>query len=299
MPVSIGKQAVVQQGLAQGGHLGAAAVERRHRLARLAVAHQFQHAKQPDGAHLTHRWMPLNQFSHHLAHHLPGLGRFFHQPVGLHHLDHRAGRRQRDGMTVVGQPTHEFALIEGRRDLLAHGHRAQRRITRGQALGHGDDIGLHPPMIHGKPAPGAPKTAHHLVADHHDAVTVAQFAYALQVSLRRHNHPVGPGHRLHQDARNGFGPLVLDDFLQVVEIILAEIRFRNVGIRAVKGGPVAVGIQEVHRARHDARLPGGAARITGGCHRAKAGPVIGAEARENLELSRVPSRQLNGILIGV
>jgi hypothetical protein len=46
-----------------------------------------------------------------------------------------------------------------------------------------------------EPLAGAAEAGHHLVADHQDAVLVAQRAHALQVAVGRHEDAVGAGDR--------------------------------------------------------------------------------------------------------
>ena len=74
---------------------------------------------------------------------------------------------------------------------------------------------------------------------------------------------VRAGDRFEQDRRNGFRTLVPDDLLEVVEVIPAEFFLGNIRVGAVEGGAIAVRVEEVDHARHQApvpRLPGAGRR---------------------------------------
>ncbi len=223
----------------------------------------------------------------------------FHQVVSLHHLDIGNGSRQRDGVGVIRQPALVNSIFEDVGDLLAHGHCPQRGIGRSKAFGHRHQIRHDLPMIHGKPATGAAKAAHHLIGDEQNPVAIAQGPHALQVACRGDNDAIGASDRFEQYGGDRLRTFVLDDLLQVVNIVLGEIRLGDFRIRAVKGGAVAVGIQEMHHTGHQDRFPGQAARIAGERHGTGGCAVIGAVACQDFVATGISPGQFYGVLVGI
>src|SRR2546427_12266207 len=89
----------------------------------------------------------------------------------------RGGAGER--MAVIGEPAIEDAVLEVLRDLRAYSNRAERDVTARQTLCHRDDVGHDIPMVDGKPLTGPAKSGHDLVANHQDAVPVAQIPHTL------------------------------------------------------------------------------------------------------------------------
>ena len=150
---------------------------------------------------------------HHLAH----SARVADHVVLFVRLDGAQGRRAGERVTVVGQPAVKDVLLEVVRDFGAYPDRSKRDVAAGQPLRHGDDVGDDLPMVDGKPLAGSTKPGHDLVADHQNAVAVAQLPHALQVSIRWDEDPVRPGDRLQDEAGDGTRPLELDGLLQVAQ----------------------------------------------------------------------------------
>src|SRR5207245_6281371 len=124
-------------------------------------------------------------------------------------LDGAQGGGAGQGVTVGGQPAVKDVLLEVIRDFGAYPDRSKRDVAAGQPLRHGDDVGDDLPMVDGKPLAGSTKPGHDLVADHQNAVAVAQLAHALQVSIRWGQDPIRPGDRLQDAAGDGTRPLEL------------------------------------------------------------------------------------------
>src|SRR5439155_488328 len=61
----------------------------------------------------------------------------------------------------------------------------------------------------------AAEAGHHLVADEHDPVPVADLTDRLQVAVGRDDDPIRPGDRLEDHGGDGVRALVLEDLLQV------------------------------------------------------------------------------------
>ena len=70
-------------------------------------------------------------------------------------------------------------------------------------------------MVDREPGPRAPETAHDFVGDHQDSVAVQEIADTLQIAIGWDEDPVGAGHRLQDERRNGLRPLELDRLLQL------------------------------------------------------------------------------------
>src|SRR2546430_7298382 len=142
-------------------------------------------------------------------------------------------------MVFRGEPAIEDAVLEVLRDLRAYSNRAERDVTARQTLCHRDDVGHDIPMVDGKPLTGPAKSGHDLVANHQDAVPVAQIPYTLQVAIGRDQDPVRPSYRLQDEAGNGTRPLELNRLFQVAQRLLRAVHF---SLRAV------IGIEHVHDA---------------------------------------------------
>ena len=132
-----------------------------------------------------------------------------------------------------------------------------------------------------------PKPAHHFVANHEDAVLVAELAHALEVAVRRHEHAVGARHRFENERGNGLRAFELDDLL--------ERRQASIG-RVPAPFDAVVRIEKMDHARHP-RFVGPAPGIAG--QRAGAGgrAVIRAVAREDLVASGGQPRELDRVFV--
>ena len=144
----------------------------------VAVLHQFDGKKQAEAAHIADGGVLLLQRFELLAHIRLELRRALHQLQPLHLFDGRHGRSQRDRMRLVGVAVREVVVLEVVGDLLGRGAQAQRHIRRSDALGRDEDVGLHVPVIDGKPLAGAAPSRHHFIGNHQHAMAVADLAQA-------------------------------------------------------------------------------------------------------------------------
>ena len=85
------------------------------------------------------------------------------------------------------------------------------------------EVGCDVERLIREPLTGAAEADHDLVADHQDAVLVAQCAHAGQVAGRRHEHAVGAGDGLEHDRGDRVRALELDLLLEVRELSLIHI----------------------------------------------------------------------------
>ena len=89
-------------------------------------------------------------------------------------------------------------------------------------------------MVDREPAAGPPEARHDLVADHEDAVAVADLADALEVPVGRDEDAVRADDGLEEDRGDGVRALVADDVLEALQGFLHGTGFRlspAVGVR--------------------------------------------------------------------
>src|SRR5450631_4043689 len=93
--------------------------------------------------------------------------------------------------------------------------RAHRLRAIGQRLGHRDDVRQHAEGIRRERLAGAPEAADHFVEFQQYAVTVADLADALEVTLRRHDDAGRTGNRLYEHGRDA---LLADEVHESLQI---------------------------------------------------------------------------------
>lgn len=104
-----------------------------------------------------------------------------------------------------------MARLHHIRDVLRIDRRAQRQIAAGQRFRDRDDIRRDPVLLGRAPDPGAPRSAHHLVADHQNAVTVANLGHRLGIAFGRRQRATRSAHdRFEDEGRHGVRPQPLD-----------------------------------------------------------------------------------------
>ena len=96
--------------------------------------------------------------------------------------DRGDGRRAGQRVARVGEPAGVRPLLERVGDGPADDHATERDVARVDALGEADEVGRDVPVVDREPLAAAAEAGHHLVADHHDAVPVAQLPHALRGS---------------------------------------------------------------------------------------------------------------------
>src|SRR5437773_11572734 len=69
-------------------------------------------------------------------------------------LDRTQRGRAAERMAVVSQTAVENFVVEVGGDLRTHAYRAKRHVAAGQALGQGDEVGHHVPMVDCEPSSG-------------------------------------------------------------------------------------------------------------------------------------------------
>ena len=132
----------------------------------------------------------------------------------LHLFDGRDRRSQRDGMRFIRVPVREVVILEVVGNLLRGRAEAERHVCRSDSLRGDENVGLHAPVIDGKPFAGAAPPSHHFIVDHQHALAIADFAQARKVFGRWNQNAVGANDRLENDRCDI--AFVLDHVLDVV-----------------------------------------------------------------------------------
>ena len=199
------------------------------RLFGATVGHQFGPAEQPLAAHVTdHPVLVLQrrQVLHQPRAHLQRVVQkalVFDDP---HILDCRSGPRgtaaKRRDVAEIGQGIGGVIL-----EHLEHrlgGHRAgNRRVARRHALGHRDEIRLHPVMLIAEPGPGAPDAADHFVDVQQDVVAFADLLHPLPIANRRRDHAAARRHRFQHQRAHRIGTLAQDHLFNRIRRALAVV----------------------------------------------------------------------------
>ncbi|CAB4885355.1 unannotated protein [freshwater metagenome] len=194
-------------------------------------------------------------------------------------------------MPRVREPAWVRAFTECVGNALRDSHASQRQVARVHALREADEVWGDAPAIHGEPLAASTETTHHLVADHHDAVAVADVAYALEVAVRRYEDAVGSHDGLEDDRCDGVCALHHERVLDVLQRSLALLGL----VRRVERRPVRVGAPYAHDSR-DAWFASPSARVAGHRHRPGCCTVVAAVRGEDLVPTRVNSRHADGVL---
>ena len=205
-----------------------------------------------------------------------------------------------DRVPGEGEPVQEGRprLQEGLHEAVRGDHRPERRIPRGQALGHRDDVGLVVVAQRPEPVAEAPEGADDLVGDEEHAVAVADLAHALEVPRRWREAAAGVLHRLEEDRGHGVGALPLNGPLYFVGGPLPE---RNLVV-GEELGPVEVGVGHLDGAGHERLERCAQLRDARDGQRAHGRAVVGDGAADDLGALRLPldaevlTRQLPGRL---
>src|SRR3990172_9560908 len=274
VPVNERVHAQAEELLAECLHLGTGPVEWSHRLTRFPVFHELEGGEEADRADVSHARVGLAhvpQVSRQLLAHRRGT---FDKAILAHHADVGYGGCKGDRMPAVGKPALEHAILEEVGDFGLHRNRAQRGVRRCQPFSHRHQIGHDAPMIHGEPLTGPAEPAHDLVTNQQDLVAIANGPDTRQIAVGRHDDPVCPGYRLDDDGGDRLGPLIRDDLLEVIQVVLGEFRLGRFLAACVEGRAISVGIEEVNHPGHDRRFPCPAARITGGGYRTITRPMV-------------------------
>src|ERR1035438_463282 len=138
----------------------------------------------------------------------------FYEFETLHLLDGGHRWPQRERMCLVSVAVREVVVLEVLRYFGRCGAYTERHIRRREALGGNENVGLHAPMVNGKPLACSSPSGHHFVVDEQYAVAVADLAEARKIFGRRNQHAVGAHHGL--DNNGGHVALVANHVLNVV-----------------------------------------------------------------------------------
>ena len=197
-------------------------------------------------------------------------------------------------MAGVGQAARVDPVAERGGDGLADDDPADRDVAGVDALGEGDEVGGHAPVLDREPLAAAREPGHHLVGDHDDAELVADRPHTGEITRRRHEHAVGADDRLEDDRGHRGGALDHDHVAQMPQRPLGLL----LGAGRVERAAVGVRPPEVDDPRQP-RLTRNAARVAGHRQGSRGGPVIGAVCREDLVPPGVQPSHPDGVLSGL
>src|SRR3954454_1829215 len=122
-------------------------------------------------------------------------------------------------MATEGDPVRECGLLfreEWLDRALIRDEGPERRVRRGDPLGHGHHVRLAPVAGRPEPVADAAEAADDLVGHEQETVLVANLADALEVALGRSDRAGRVLDRLEDDRRDGLRPLVLHDAVDLV-----------------------------------------------------------------------------------
>jgi hypothetical protein len=94
------------------------------------------------------------------------------EPFGFEDLQVGAAGRARQGVARVRQARPEDVVVEMPRDPLRNEHAAEPHVARRHALGEGDRVRQHVPVLAGESGVGPADSGHALVEDQDDPVPV-------------------------------------------------------------------------------------------------------------------------------
>eukprot|EP01022_Parablepharisma_sp_SALTPOND_P021543 TRINITY_DN427_c0_g3_i1.p1 TRINITY_DN427_c0_g3~~TRINITY_DN427_c0_g3_i1.p1 ORF type:complete len:877 (-),score=398.28 TRINITY_DN427_c0_g3_i1:14792-17422(-) len=165
--------------------------------------------------------------------------------LGLEHLQRGQASGTSQWVARVGIAVEQLdairAVHEGLVDVRLDEHRAHGHHAVGEALGGGDDVRLDIEVVGGEGRSQAAETGDDFIEDQQDAMLGTQLAQALQVTLGRHQHAGGTGHRLDDDGGDVGGIVQGDDAFQLIGQVRAVfglalgegVLFQVVGVRQV------------------------------------------------------------------
>ena len=196
-------------------------------------------------------------------------------------------------MAGIREAAGEDAVVEGFRDVTRDEDATDGNVTRVDSLSEGNEIGDDVECVERKPFTGATEAGHDFVEDQNDAVLVGESSNSLEVTGRWGEDSGGSGHCFHEERRNRFRPLGLDDPLEVVKGALRLLLRRG---RPVFGS-VEVGPKDVNVSARI--LVGDSAPVTRRDDRRTRVAVVRAVERDDLVAAGVNPRHTNGVFDGV
>ncbi len=148
----------------------------------------------------------------------------------------RIGPAVADGAVFIG------ALLQHFPHLVAHDRAGKRRIGRGQTLGNGDQVRLHPVVVRAEHRPQTAKAGDDLIRDQQNVVLVQHLLHSGPIAFgRRHDAP-GAQNRLPDEGGDGVGTFAFDQRFQFAHQVRGELCFAHVCV----GAAVVIGRVGVH-----------------------------------------------------
>mmetsp|Transcript_33923 Transcript_33923/g.93850 ORF Transcript_33923/g.93850 Transcript_33923/m.93850 type:complete len:200 (-) Transcript_33923:694-1293(-) len=181
-------------------------------------------------------------------------------------------------------------------DVAAHSHHGQGQVGARKALGTGNDVGDDVVVLESPHFAGPSKANHHLVADHEDAILVAQGPHALHVTLGGQVHPSRANDGLEHHSGNRGGPLAKDLLFQEAQRLGRPLLVRRSEREKVR-------VCRVHRldktAGSAAALDEAPAEVTGGHERVRRATMVRAVVVDHFGPAREAAGHSNRSLVGL
>jgi hypothetical protein len=187
-------------------------------------------------------------------------------------------------MPAEGDAVHEHGAVFEERlgHLVGHHHPAQRCISGGEALGHGDHVGLRTHPLGPEVGAEAAEGADHLVGHQEHAVAVADLPHPLEVAGGRGEATARVLHRFEEHRRNGVGALPQNGPLDVVGALEGAR-----GARCAERAAISIGVLHVDAAGHQRLEQASNFCHTGERERPHGGAVVGGLAGDRLVTLRL------------
>ena len=115
-------------------------------------------------------------------------------------------------MTGVGQTALQNVFFEVFGDFFGHNYAAQWNVTAVNTFSECDDIWNDIEVLPAEHFTGTTETSHNFVADHQDAVFVAQSAYAFHVTFRWDQNAVSACDGFHHDSSDVLNAFIVQLF---------------------------------------------------------------------------------------
>ena len=235
----------------------------------------------------------------------------FQQPLFFNDLHVFDCRHRPGGAAAKGGDIAEIVHLVGRivlehlEHLFGGDADGNRRIARGHALGHGDEIRLDAVMLIAEPlGSGAPDPADHLVDMQQDVVFAADLLHPLPVAFGRGDDAAAGGHRLKAERAHGVGAFAQDHLFDQVGRRHAEVTPGQVAQPQLFLA-VFHAMGHHHETRGEGAVLRGPLALTARRHGCKGAAVIVAVAVEDLVFLAAIflvgdlAHHLEGLLVGL
>ena len=193
-------------------------------------------------------------------------------------------------MSAVGEAARVHTVFERVGNLLADDHATKRYVARVDTFREADQVWGYIPLVDGKPLATTAEAGHYFVTHHDDAVAIANFTHALEVSVWWNQNAVCTDNRFEADHCNCVWAF---NHQYVFEMLQRTLAF-FLCVRGMECGTVWVWSPEFHCAR-SASFVWPAAWVAGKCNRASGRTVVRAVHGQDLVSTGMKLAHSHGI----